>query len=150
MLLLSSCFLRVCYCTLGRLHFCRYMRGSSQLSSGSSQLSSARALLCVSTLKEKEIKHLNVMHSIGLSTTTAPTPVTFDPMPNQVGKGREHASRRQIDTMEQREPTPACLQPRRAQQTEQRAVETSLAQSFCPSPRGCCHLQSGHSETVKS
>ena len=27
------------------------MRGSSQLSSGSSQLSSARALLCVSTLK---------------------------------------------------------------------------------------------------
>ena len=51
MLLLSSCFLRVCYCTLGRLHFCGYMRGSSQLSSGSSQLSSARALLCVSTLK---------------------------------------------------------------------------------------------------
>ena len=53
MLLLSSCFLRVCYCTLGRLHFCGYMRGSSQLSSGSSQLSSARALLCVSTLKKK-------------------------------------------------------------------------------------------------
>ena len=51
MRLLCSCFLRMCYCTQGRLHFCGYMRGSSQLSSGSSQLSSARALLCVSTLK---------------------------------------------------------------------------------------------------
>ena len=50
MLLLCSSFLRVCYCTHGRLHFCGYMRGSSQLSSGSSQLSSARALLCMSTL----------------------------------------------------------------------------------------------------
>ena len=50
MRLLCSCFLRMCYCTQGRLHFCGYMRGSSQLSSGSSQLSSARALLCVSTL----------------------------------------------------------------------------------------------------
>ena len=51
MRLLCSCFLPMCYCTQGRLHFCGYMRGSSQLSSGSSQLSSARALLCVSTLK---------------------------------------------------------------------------------------------------
>ena len=37
--------------SLGRLHFCGYMRGSSQLSSGcsqlsSSQLSSAHALQC--------------------------------------------------------------------------------------------------------
>ena len=52
MRLLCCCFLRVCYCTQGRLHFCGYRRGSSQLSSGSSQLSSARALLCVSTLKK--------------------------------------------------------------------------------------------------
>ena len=57
MQLLGSCFLRVCYCTQGRLHFCGYMRGSSQLSSGSSQLSSARVLLCVSTLNGTKLSY---------------------------------------------------------------------------------------------
>ena len=46
------------------------MRGSSQLSSGSSQLSSARALLCMSTLKESrspvsglwEDRHRDYLH----------------------------------------------------------------------------------------
>ena len=49
-------FTRVLFCTLGRLHFCGYMRGSSQLSSGSSQLS-ARALLCMSTLSQRYFKY---------------------------------------------------------------------------------------------
>ena len=40
--------LRVCYCTHSKLHFCGYMGGSSQLSSGSKQLSSAHATaMCV-------------------------------------------------------------------------------------------------------
>ena len=64
MLLLCSSFLRVCYCTHGRLHFCGYMRGSSQLSSGSSQLSSARALLCMSTLKERKCEARSRLQSM--------------------------------------------------------------------------------------
>ena len=44
MLLLCSSFLRMCYCTQGRLYFCGYMRGSSQLSSGSTLLRAHCAL----------------------------------------------------------------------------------------------------------
>ena len=39
------------------------MRGSSQLSSGSSQLSSTRALLCVSTLKMDYKRRLSLSSS---------------------------------------------------------------------------------------
>ena len=38
------------------------MRGSTQLSSGSSQLSSARALLCVSTLSIKSVTDISRVH----------------------------------------------------------------------------------------